>query len=41
MRILIADDHGLIREGLKNSLSEISIYDMALKTEQGEAFLKI
>jgi DNA-binding IscR family transcriptional regulator len=30
-----------IREGLKNSLSEISIYDMALKTEQGEAFLKI
>ena len=31
----------IIREGLKNSLSEISIYDMALKTEQGEAFLKI
>ena len=30
-----------IREGLKSSLSEISIYDMALKTEQGEAFLKI
>ena len=31
----------LIREGLKASLSEISIYDMALKTEQGEAFLKL
>lgn len=30
-----------IREGLKASLSEISIYDMALKTEQGEAFLKL
>jgi Rrf2 family protein len=30
-----------IREGLKDSLSEISIYDMALKTEQGEAFLKL
>ncbi len=30
-----------IRESLQRSLSEISIYDMALKTEQGEAFLKI
>ena len=30
-----------IRESLEQSLSEISIYDMALKTEQGEAFLKI
>lgn len=30
-----------IRESLQHSLSEISIYDMALKTEQGEAFLKL
>lgn len=30
-----------IRENLRKSLSEVSIYDMALKTEQGEAFLKI
>lgn len=30
-----------IRESLQQSLSEISIYDMALKTEQGEAFLKL
>lgn len=29
-----------IRDGLRNSLSEIPVYDMALKTEQGEAFLK-
>lgn len=30
-----------IRESLQHTLSEISIYDMALKTEQGIAFLKI
>lgn len=30
-----------IREELKTSLSDISVYDMALKTEQGIAFLKI
>ena len=30
-----------IRESLEQSLSEISIYDMALKTEQGEAFFTI
>ena len=29
-----------IREELRDSLSEISVYDMALKTEQGIAFLK-
>ena len=29
-----------IRESLQKSLSEVSIYDMALKTELGEAFLK-
>lgn len=29
-----------IRESLRDSLSEVSIYDMALETEQGLAFLK-
>lgn len=29
-----------IREELRDSLTEVSIYDLALKTEQGEAFLK-
>lgn len=34
------DTYKSIRERLRSSLSEITIYDMALKTEQGIAFLK-